>query len=675
MKYLKFLPLILIFCGPISHGQIPIDKDKKDEKYWNMVLSARKAQDLMDRDRLDSIAHQILEYAEEKNNENYKHYGLFFKAESLTRTDPNQAIDIAKKSLEFFEKQDDHSKCSRISNSIAHGFSNTGKIEEALVYYRKAIEHSEKFHLSMHKMEVRFRIGVLYNMGYALIKKGQLERGAQFLYEALETLGPEQDSMIIASVNVQLGNIEMTRERFGEALEYYKKSHNLSPSICHACHLISTMSIAGAYQEMGHLDSALQYYDELFPMLRKSNNKVSLCVGLYNISELYILKDKPELALENGKELVEISKKGGFIKHLVNGYYVLANANLELGNYREARNAIETSFTYLEELNDYRSSSSIHELASEIYESIGEYEESLSHQKSFKLYSDSLLNKESLAKIDELIIQHEAKEKEGKIKELEKEKELSALRFRQNLTQWIGFFLICGLCAGLYILYINRKRLIAKKQKDSIEQRLLRSQMNPHFIFNAISSIQNYLFEKSETKTALNYLSKFAKLMRQILENSREEYIPLSDEIDTLNNYLELQQLRYNNTFGYEIILDQKLQNQDLLVPPLIAQPFVENAIEHGLIYRRPNGQVKIEFKSEDENLVLSIEDNGVGKKSTTIAPATNENKKSPLATVITKERLNLISEATKNKFEMIISELKTGGTLVTIQLPKVIAS
>ena len=675
MSYSKFLLLIFLFFSFLCSAQETVDADKKDETYWNLVLAAREAQDLMARDRVDSIANLIVEYGEEKNNQDYIHYGLFFKAEALTRSKPNEAIEFAKKSLAYFEKKEDHSKCSRISNALGHGYSNIGDTETALEFYQKAIRHSEQHEQADHKKEIRFRSGTLYNMGFALLRKGDLTRAAEYLYDALEVIEPYNDSMLLASVNVQLGNIETMRNQFDDALLYFKKSLSLSNVKCTSCKKISLLSIAGSFQEMEQLDSALYYYDIVIPLVRSSNDVYSLCVGLYNMSDLYITLGRPDEALKNAQEVLELSRKRGFKNFEVGGYYVLANAHHKLENDQKARVAIDNAISRIENQNEYHTRSAIYELASEIYERRGDYEKAFSYQKSFKTYSDSLLNKESLAKIDELTIAHETKEKEGKIKELEKEKELSALQFRQNITLWIGFFLICGLCAGLYILYINRKRLIAKKQKDSIEQRLLRSQMNPHFIFNAISSIQNYLFEKSETKTALNYLSKFAKLMRQILENSREEYIPLSDEIDTLNNYLELQQLRYNNTFGYEIILDQKLQNQDLLVPPLIAQPFVENAIEHGLIYRRPNGQVKIEFKSEDENLVLSIEDNGVGKKSTTIAPATNENKKSPLATVITKERLNLISEATKNKFEMIISELKTGGTLVTIQLPKVIAS
>jgi LytS/YehU family sensor histidine kinase len=207
-------------------------------------------------------------------------------------------------------------------------------------------------------------------------------------------------------------------------------------------------------------------------------------------------------------------------------------------------------------------------------------------------------------------------------------------------------------------------------QKTEIEQRLLRSQLNPHFIFNAISSIQNYLFDRNDLSKALTYMSKLADLMRQILENSREENVTLSEEINTLNNYLALQQLRYNNQFGFHINVGSAINTDELLVPPLIAQPFVENAIEHGMIYRKEDGEVIINFDLRKDELVIKIKDNGKGFETVDKTSKVVSQKKKSLSTQITKERLKYISKLSNKKFHLLINSITGSGTEVTINLP-----
>ncbi|MEL6123950.1 MAG: histidine kinase [Bacteroidota bacterium] len=168
----------------------------------------------------------------------------------------------------------------------------------------------------------------------------------------------------------------------------------------------------------------------------------------------------------------------------------------------------------------------------------------------------------------------------------------------------------------------------------------------------------------------LTYLSKFGELMRQILENSREVYITLDEEIESLENYLEIQQLRYNNSFGYEIIIDHAINPSELMVPPLIAQPFVENAIEHGMIYRIENGKVKIKINTDTDKIKLSVEDNGVGIKELEVIPKNPEYTKKSLATRITRERLEAMSRISRQKFNFAIESIQSGGTLVTLDLP-----
>lgn len=663
---LFILILFVISQVPLLSGASAVDTD-----YEELYAAALSAQHSLDRQRLDSISDLIIAMGDKLDNREYYNNGLAFKSEAMTRVHPMDAISLAQEALIYFEEISESDRCSRLYNTLGHAYSNTGEPQTAITNYKRALEYSQTSETKHTKKEVRFRAGILYNMGFTSIRVGNLDVGAEFLYQSLEVIQPIGDSSILSSIYVQLGNIKLLRGYTDQALTNFKKALELTSKACYSCERIALSSIGQAFHEKGTLDSALHYYNLMIPLNRENNDMFSLCVGLYNRSELYVLMDKPQKAIENANELLTLAKERGFRNFEVNAYDVLANAHLKMDQVQHAQAKIELAILSLDSLADYNIKSSVYKLASEIYERNNDFKKALVYQRNYQIQSDHILNEESAAQIDELIVKYESKEKEAEIKMLEQEQALNEVAFEQKILAGIGVLVILGLCGGLYIQHVNKKRLMIQKQKDSMEQRLLRSQMNPHFIFNAISSIQTYLFEKSEVETALNYLSKFATLMRQILENSREEFIPLADEISALNNYLELQQLRYNNSFRYDISLDQIENSHNLYIPPLITQPFVENAIEHGMIYLRENGMVNIHFSCKDDKLILRIDDNGGEQNTLQIATANRKVKKKSLATLITRERLSLLSKSSNVKYHMMASQLSTGGTSVTIELPK----
>jgi len=189
---------------------------------------------------------------------------------------------------------------------------------------------------------------------------------------------------------------------------------------------------------------------------------------------------------------------------------------------------------------------------------------------------------------------------------------------------------------GGYFYYRNtkQKQAITVLEKDQIKQKLLVTQMNPHFIFNSIDNIQGLIQDKQD-KEAVDYLSKFSKLTRQILENSNENYISLAEEVEMTQNYLAIQQLLYNNKFRYTISIEASIDADTIFLPPMLTQPFIENAIKHGLSNKSEEGMITIHFYLKESKLFFEVTDNGKGfetdKKTT--------NHKS-LAMTITKERL-----------------------------------
>lgn len=207
------------------------------------------------------------------------------------------------------------------------------------------------------------------------------------------------------------------------------------------------------------------------------------------------------------------------------------------------------------------------------------------------------------------------------------------------------------------------------KQLAEREVAMLRSQMNPHFIFNSLNSVQKYIWENKE-EDAAEYLASFAKLMRSILENSRHEYISLEKELAFLKLYIELENRRSNNSFNYTIKTDEQLDKSRTLIPPMLLQPFIENAIWHGLNKKTEKGNLLVHIYKENNQLVSIVDDDGVGR---TPASKEDESKKS-LGISITRQRVERLIENTSLSASVQIKDkINNGmpaGTMVTVILP-----
>ncbi len=216
-----------------------------------------------------------------------------------------------------------------------------------------------------------------------------------------------------------------------------------------------------------------------------------------------------------------------------------------------------------------------------------------------------------------------------------------------------------------FILYRRKEQAQFKTKVADTELKALKAQMNPHFIFNSLNSISDFIV-KNDTVSATNYLTKFAKLMRQTLESSEKQEILLKEDLELLKTYLDIESRRLNNRFTYEIIVDDEIDIENVLVPPLILQPFIENSIWHGISKLDKKGHIAIEYKRDNHMILCAVEDNGVGRKRT-------ENyklKKNPsLGIKITKNRIEIINQLKKTKGTVALID-KDYGLRVEVKLP-----
>jgi len=599
-------------------------------------------------------------------------YADMFESHVFKRSDIEKALGLARSAKSYFEDQGDIYRVMTCEMAIGNSISNSGKQQASVKIYLDAIAYAEA-HPPVSAKVKSMCLRMAYNSGFSMIKFGDLDNAAKILSEARELATELKDTLVLAHVFNQFGNIELRRSHYRACIDYNLKGLALTKLINSPSGIYMEGAIGSAYSGLGIIDSAKLYLERVVDVRRQGTNKYSLAVALLNLSEAYRMEERCDVSNDMNSEVAEIARDNGQMHLLLDAEINLCICAITNRDFYKAYQYYKKGVDNLNDAFQFTLAADLYLCGARALEGTGNYKNALALYKLHKTYSDSLINEESEAAITELEKKYDFSKQEAEILVLESNSLKNQWEYRKKLSYLGSGLLVLSIAAG-WIYFVYRRKVLAEEQKRiNIERKLLRFQMNPHFIFNAISSIQNFLFDKSDLKIALTYLSRFAELMRQTLENSREVQIPLSREIDSLENYLQLQQLRYQNKFEYEVRVAESLNQDMVMVPPLIAQPFVENAIEHGQIYQVQDGKVIISFDSVDNELQLTVADNGVGIRYQEAEKSKSVDTKKSLATIITRERLGALSRQGKKKFDLVIEQLQNGGTLVTIGLPKMI--
>jgi LytS/YehU family sensor histidine kinase len=292
----------------------------------------------------------------------------------------------------------------------------------------------------------------------------------------------------------------------------------------------------------------------------------------------------------------------------------------------------------------------------------------------YKKFSDEWIKTETAKGITDARIRYE-------VDTHNKEVDLLSLRLKNNRILNIGFggLVVLTIAIGFLLLrgfrLKDRQRISEMNHKISeLTQANLRQQMNPHFIFNTLNSIQYYMYQNDKLATN-TYLTKFSSLMRKILDNSSKTSIPLRDELDALTLYLDLERLRFKDKFSYEITVDEEIDPLLYKVPTMLIQPYVENSICHGLMPKDEKGVVKIGMKLEEDHIICTIEDNGIGRQAAQERKKMKDPNHNSLGTRIVSSRLDLVNSLYGTSLHTVYTDLKndkgeSDGTRVEIHIP-----
>ena len=274
----------------------------------------------------------------------------------------------------------------------------------------------------------------------------------------------------------------------------------------------------------------------------------------------------------------------------------------------------------------------------------------------------------------------ELSEKQNRISGLESDRALSSTKYElsqeRNKTQSLIIYMLLGgllllLITGYFMYkYIRQQRLA----NNLLALKSLRSQMNPHFIFNALNSVNSFIASNDE-RTANKYLSDFSFLMRSVLENSEEDFIPLSKEIELLELYTKLEHFRFKDKFDYEIIVNDDVKVDEFQIPPMLLQPYIENAVWHGLRYKTTKGKLTIEFgQLNKDEIEISIIDDGVGRMKSKEFKTENQKKQNSKGMSNIRKRVAILNDMYQDKVDVSVSdysEEEDPGTKVLVRIKK----
>ena len=366
----------------------------------------------------------------------------------------------------------------------------------------------------------------------------------------------------------------------------------------------------------------------------------------------------------------------------INDQYYIAPSYISLGWLQLKLNKLQSAeanlIKGLEIAKDYNLISSkieAYNLLSDLHEIKGDYKTSKAYFKKHVDLDQTLTNERNLQYVNDLVIKYESEKKSNQIKALASENEIVKLRLAQNRkTLMLSVFGAMLLMIVLFVLN-RQKRLKNEKKIIMLEQDMLRNQMNPHFIFNTLNSIKLYIIN-NEKENAVYYLNKFSKLIRKILVASTEKEISLEEELDTMSLYINIENIRFDNEIEYKVVVDEKIDTENIKVPSLILQPFLENALWHGLSSKTKNKEIILEISKPNHNYIsISISDNGIGRVASQEIKNKKTLKRKSVGISITKERLENFSKRFVNDYNLAIQDLydsnnKATGTRVIIDIP-----
>ncbi len=472
---------------------------------------------------------------------------------------------------------------------------------------------------------------------------------------------------ILAKSNIGLGLVFDRIMQPQKSIPYYKEGIRLAERMeddrIRLAGLVNLQSSFGmCYDEneqANYLDSVKYYCFKTVVLAKELHSKKEIIRTFVTLAGAYLSEKKYAQSLAYCDSVIAMADQKHNKSQLHSAYFKMAQCYIETKAFQKSIDAANLSLQFAE--NNAKKANAIYRLF-EANKLLGHFEKALYYHEQLKALDEEVLNNDRLKAVTELEQKYEKSKNEQTIKELNQSSEIKSLRIKVLL-----FGIVLSILLILIIFFVFRQKAFKSKEIIlEIEQRLNRSRMNPHFFFNAMTTLQGLALKENDGKKMAEYLYKFSSLMRKTLESTFTDYVTIEDELNFIDHYIELQLLKQKDTFEFHVDIASDVEQSEVLIPSMIIQPFLENAIEHGFAAIDYKGLLHLSIRRSESDLHVIISDNGKG-----IVETNNiQNKHISRAIQITKDRLYLISKGNKKKSSYFIKNREPHGVEIELVLP-----
>jgi len=566
----------------------------------------------------------------------------------------------------------------------SYAYNQLGRDYRDISQYTKAINlHRRALELATECDNVELKVYSLNMLGVIYSRMDAIKSALDYYQEALELADSVEhpSQSIKRSINVSLngvGNIYRKLGRYPLAIEKFSKSLKLEEDLGNKLGLaINHQNIGECYEAQDKLEEALENFQISLTYNNQINSERGRIICDNSIAHVYVHQDKNEEAQHILETTLKKARQLGDQKIISEILINLGMALLEQKKYKEADIRLQEAlkiaqqYTLPEQIIDASKS------LSKIWERQGVYKKAFIYYQQAKSLESEITNTFNLSYVNDLTSRYEAEKRTNVLQALSTENELFKTKLRKNQTTLLISGFALALLAGIFYILYRQYQLKNDKKLLTLEQTMLRSQMNPHFLFNSLNSIKLYIIN-NEKKNAVHYLNKFSKLVRKILEASSLKEISLADELETVELYMNIENIRFSNEINFNITIDDDIDIHTVKIPSLILQPFLENALWHGLSSKDGEKNIDLQVSSGNSNFIdISITDNGVGRDAAEIIKKSKVLKRKSVGIEITKERLANFARDYQNTFELTIIDLfdkehNATGTRVVLHIPTI---
>ncbi|MBC3846030.1 tetratricopeptide repeat protein [Winogradskyella echinorum] len=551
---------------------------------------------------------------------------------------------------------------------------NISKYDESIKLHLEAKDYAEKAESDELKIISLNMIGVAYRR--TDIIKPALDYHTEALKIAYSVINPSETiTYNIAVSQNSIGNIYLALKQYEMAINQFNKSLEIERRADNKLGLaINYHNIGYAKEALGDLDTALINYKKSLNYNNAIDSEIGRVICYNSIGGIYLKKENYKDAEPIIRDALEKALKLDDQFYISSTYLNLGQLEMALGQNSLAEQNLKKALDIAASYNLKSSVAESSKLLSEINQEKKNYKVALEYYQKAVEIENTILTEQNLQYVNDIALEYENEDKNNQIKALASENEAVMQRLERN-KKILLYTSLSLVILGIVLFILNRTKALKRdKHILTLEQDMLRSQMNPHFIFNSLNSIKLYIIN-NEKENAVYYLNKFSKLIRKILMASKEKETSLHDELETMKLYMNIENIRFSNEIDFKITVDESINTEITKVPSLVLQPFLENALWHGLSSKSNDKKIELNvIKKSSGYITVEIIDNGIGRIASRKIQNSKKLKRKSVGIDITKARLANFSKAFLNSYILEIEDLyendNPSGTKIILQIP-----